>query len=449
VSAAWKITRDRIPPIISSILFIFSGVTFSLNWGSLWNKWMYANGQGHSWTVPGDFQGIAQFSTNIVNGHLSWLYQQHNNYTGVVAPPGFGLLFAPVAWLASLSGPLRWGGPHPPHWPLLLSGLVLYSLPVLFALDNLARRHQVPPARRVTLSIIEAALLFPTVLVWGHPEDAVGFALAIWGYIRLQDERPRSAGWLWGAAIACQPLVILMLPVSIIRIPWRKWHQVIVRAAIPAVALYTVALIANFKTTWFTLLNQPSNSVLNHQTPWMALGRNLGHAYYFRYRVPGILPLGAKPYAYYPEYSVGTPRLLALAAAIAIAYVAYKQHWEPQMLLWGAGACLAARVFFEADMVPYYVWPALAILTIMAARKSVNRLLLVGFIDLAVCIYSYHRFSPWPYWLGVNAFMLLAVAVSFPGEWISKRIPSSPADAAAAFGGGHDDLPSAGGSMAR
>jgi hypothetical protein len=47
----------------------------------------------------------------------------------------------------------------------------------------------------------------------GHPEDAVAIALAVYALIFTLDTRFVGAGWLFGVAVAFQPLVLLMLPV--------------------------------------------------------------------------------------------------------------------------------------------------------------------------------------------------------------------------------------------
>ena len=146
----------------------------------------------------------------------------------------------------------------------------------LFACDALAERLQVSRQRRVVLSVVEAALLWNVVVWWGHPEDAVAVAFAVYALIFALDKRFVGAGWLFGAAVAFQPLVLLMLPVLLAMAGRRSGPGMAVRSLVPTAALLLVPLIANFRVTLHTLVDQPSSPNFDHATPWTALSPNLG-----------------------------------------------------------------------------------------------------------------------------------------------------------------------------
>ena len=78
------------------------------------------------------------------------------------------------------------------------------------------QRLQVSRSLRVSLVVAEAIILWNVTVLWGHPEDTVAVALAIYALIFAMDERFTGAGWLFGAALAFQPLVLMMFPVLIV-----------------------------------------------------------------------------------------------------------------------------------------------------------------------------------------------------------------------------------------
>ena len=43
-------------------------------------------------------------------------------------------------------------------------------------------------------------------MIWGHPEDAVAVGFALYALVFALDGRWTGAGWLFGAALATQPL---------------------------------------------------------------------------------------------------------------------------------------------------------------------------------------------------------------------------------------------------
>ena len=49
---------------------------------------------------------------------------------------------------------------------------------------------------------------------FGHPEDAVAVAFAVYAFVFALNGRFADAGWLFGVALMFQPLVLLMCPCS-------------------------------------------------------------------------------------------------------------------------------------------------------------------------------------------------------------------------------------------
>jgi hypothetical protein len=204
----------------------------------------------------------------------------------------------------------------------------------------------------VVLLVAEAVILWNVTVFWGHPEDPVAVALAIYALIFAMDERFTGAGWLFGAALAFQPLVVVMFPVLLFLGGKDRALGLIVRGVVPAAALTVGPLVANFHDTVHALVTQPtfpSNTYSNHQTPWTFLAQKQG----------GSRAVGAGPM-----------RIAVLALAIGVGWWARRWRHRPEMLAWAVAVTLALRLCFEVTMTDYYIWPALAVGLVVAARCS-------------------------------------------------------------------------------
>ena len=96
-----------------------------------------------------------------------------------------------------------------------------------------ARRHCSPrtqwpyasePRTRRLLLCAGAAYPLSNVLQWGHPEDAVAVAFLLYACLAASDKRWAKSAWLFGAAVAFQPFVLLALaplyfPAGLRRLP--------------------------------------------------------------------------------------------------------------------------------------------------------------------------------------------------------------------------------------
>ena len=164
-----------------------------------------------------------------------------------------------------------------PQWVTWVDPYALIlSCTALFACDALAERLQVPRSQRVVLCLAEAVLLWNVTVWWGHPEDAVAVALAIYALVFILEGRFAGGGWLFGAAVVFQPLVLLMLPILLAKAGRRHGIGFAFRTVVPAGVLLAVPLIASPTNTLRALLDQPSSPNVNHATPWTAVSPSLG-----------------------------------------------------------------------------------------------------------------------------------------------------------------------------
>jgi hypothetical protein len=343
----------------------------------------------------------------LAHGHFDAIY--HGNrflaYPGllfVLAPltrAGFGgsfikiaanhhLLTHPVTYIAT-SNLLTTGSPffsgkdeyvlHPDALITLIPTALVLSCVALFACDALAGRLQVSQTRRVVLLVAEAVILWNVTVFWGHPEDPVAVALAIYALIFAMDERFTRAGWLFGAALAFQPLVVVMFPVLLFLGGKDRASGLIVRGVVPAVVVTVAPLVANFHDTVHALVTQPTfpyNTHSNHQTPWTFLAQNLGGG-----------AVGAGPM-----------RIAVLALAIGVGWWARRWRNRPEMLAWAVAVTLALRLCFEVTMTDYYIWPALAVGLVVAARCSQLRFAVSIAVAILTTVVAQWHLGWLPWW---------------------------------------------------
>ncbi len=85
------------------------------------------------------------------------------------------------------------------------------------------------------------------------------------------DGRAVAAGWLFGAAIAFQPLVVVLVPLAIGAIGMRGAWRILWRAVAPAVALLALPFASAFEATYRAVVVQPNFANIDHRTPWTSL----------------------------------------------------------------------------------------------------------------------------------------------------------------------------------
>src|ERR1700722_2173819 len=288
-------------PIGVSALYVVLGLAYFFRWGPV--------GQHTSslWISPTDLWFTYFAASQLAHGHLGAIYQTHANFLEF---PGILVLLVPLGALSNsfhtsllevtknqvipahnfaASAPnipflnaqeFHFQGQlyvsHPQWITAVDPYALLMSCTALFACDALAERLHVSRQRGAILCVVEAALLWNVTVWWGHPEDAVAVALAVYALIFALDRRFVGAGWLFGAAVAFQPLVLLMLPVLLAMAGRRSGIGLAIRSILPAAVLVAVPLIANFSVTFDLLAKAPNYPNRNHATPWTALSPSLG-----------------------------------------------------------------------------------------------------------------------------------------------------------------------------
>jgi hypothetical protein len=227
-----------------------------------------------------------------------------------------------------------------------------------------------------------AVLLWNVTVLYGHPEDAVAIALAIYALISAFDGRFVKAGWVFGVAVAFQPLVLLMAPVLIAMTGLRRGIGLGIRSVLPSAILLSVPLIANFSSTFRELVDQPTFPNINHATPWTALATRLsGHG--------SSLTVAAGPV-----------RLIAIPLAIGIGIWVARRGWleRPELLAFACAVALALRSYTESVLVAYYLAAALAIGVVVAARCSRWRFVVAVFLAIATTILAEQHLGWVPWW---------------------------------------------------
>jgi len=372
------------------------------------------------WSLPDDLWGTLIAADRLVHLNLAGLYTQP---TGLVTFPGAAVILAPVATLIDAAGlSLQHPGPQNPHpavWLVAGPYMIAISGVALFAADALAERLRVPRWKRFFLAGASAVALWNVSVQWGHPEDAVAVGLLMFGILALSEARIARSAWLLGAAIAVQPLVLLALPILLAVIEPRRIPGFLARAAAPAAVLLGAAVAANWHATYLAVAHQPNWPAVDHPTPWTPLAPRMA--------------AGA--------VADGPFRLLAIAAACGCALVVARRlragrneagrdgGWSGDTLgevLWWAALALALRCVFEPVMVAYYLWPALAVALIAAARTW-PRLLATSVMVAAVTFGSQSQWrSPWGWWGSMVAGLALTL---FFARIPPRECPPQPARA--------------------
>ena len=266
-------------PIAVSALFVLLQLLFLFRWGSV------VEHIPKLWLCGQDFWITYLNSSQFVHGHFGAIYQAKLQF---LEPPGILLALAPlgafsgsfhsnlyqivqgraiplpdiVVHVRGFNAPFIYpkeifmhGGQYvlQTQWTEFVYPYVLALFcTVLFACDALAERMQVGRSRRATLCVVEAVLLWNLALSQ-HPEDAVAVALAVYALIFALDRRFVGAGWLFGAALAFQPLVILMMPVLMAMAGRKRMLGFVIRSVLPAAVLLAPSFIAAFSATFRAL----------------------------------------------------------------------------------------------------------------------------------------------------------------------------------------------------
>lgn len=403
--APWFVRRMF--PLLATAMLLLIGMAATLWWGpGLIGR--------SAWAIPHDLWGTMTAARRLAHGDLAGLYTKP---TGLISLPGAAVILLPVVLVGEAAGlsfalPSVQHFPQPPLWLLAGPAEIVLSATVLFAADAVAERLGVPLARRATLAAAGAFVLWSVSARWGHPEDAVAVGLLLGSILALANGRPARAAWLMGAALAVQPLVLLAVPFLVMVIPPRRQPGFVLRAAIPPAAALGAAAVANWTATWNAVTRQPNWPDVDHPTPWTVLAPHLDHG----------------------AVAAGPVRVLAIVVACACALLAGRRWraaregaglsaqvvWE---LLWWTALAMALRSLFEAVMVAYYVWPALAV-ALVAATRDWPRLVATSIAAglLTVTVQGPWQ-GVWTWWVPVTAG--LAVTLALAGISWHRRNPAS------------------------
>ena len=360
------------------------------------------------WVVPHLHQSGGWVYTEDI-----WNYLQLGHFTdigiyqviygqGLTTTPGVIVPLAPV-WAivhaTGLSVAYLFYVPHPTAWLVLGPYEVLLSSPLLFAMDAVAVRLGASRARRLLICAVEVLVLY-NVLWWGHPEDAVAVAFLLYSCLAASEKRWPKSGWLFGAAVAFQPFVLLALAPVLFPAGLRWLTGLLARAAAPTAALLAVPLALNWSVTVSALVKQPAYPGGGRPTPWLRFAPSLGHNGYL-----GIAPVAGGPI-----------RLVGLIIAVLIGLWFCRAQRSLGLLIAVIALSLTFRCTFESAIAPYYVFPAItfALLSVSVARWPRPALAMV--IAVVVdWVSNFDRHSEWVWWPIVVGLAVL-VAASWPAR---------------------------------
>jgi len=376
--------RRRAWPLGLTVAFVVVGMAYTLFWAPVVQH-------NSIWIYPGDIWATYRSAHFVGWGDIGGIYSAG---TGLVTFPGILLLLAPVAMLTGalgMSEAFPKYMPHPSSWLVLGPYEMIVSAIVLFACDAIAERLGLSRARRAVLCLVEVSVLWNVAVLWGHPEDAVAVGLALYALLLAVDGRWVGAGWLFGVAMATQPLVLLMLPVLLALGGRRQIVGVVTRSIVPAAVLLVAPLISQFRATTHALFDQPNYPGVDHVTPWTALAPVIGGT------GRGL------------TVAAGPGRIVALALACGLGWWARRWRHDPVLILWAAAAALALRCLTESVMVGFYVWPTLAIGLVVSARLGRWHLAAAGAAAVLTTAVAQWRLSWLPWWVTVTTGIVIVL----------------------------------------
>jgi len=396
----------------------------ALLYSFLWNP-LVAHKSG--WVQPGDIWGTYRAAHYIGWGDFGDLYTQG---TGFITFPGIAVLLAPVAFVTDhlgLSDSFPWALPHPSAWPVLDPAMIVVGLLPIFSFDALGEYLGTSRFARVVVCWAQAVLLWPVVVIWGHPEDAIAVGLAAYGLIATWRRQWARSGWIFGVALLFQPVVVLLVPLVLALYPdARRRFGYLVRVALPSAVILVVPTVQSWALTTYALVKQPTFPGLDHPTPLLFLAPVIGHAR----PSPRFLLVHTGTATRFISTALGGQgkivapgigRLMAVACAVLIGLWVWKRHPRPPQILWLAALAAAAWCALEPVMTSYYTWPALALTVTVSGLASSWRLAVTIGAALFVTVWTEHFFSPWVWW-GTTVVMIgLALYCSRP-----PHVSSSP-----------------------
>ncbi len=390
--------RNRKWPVIVTLLVVSTGMAYSLLWAPLVRH-------HPSWIFSGDIFASYRSAHYIAWGSIGSVYSAN---TGLVTFPGILLLLAPLAALTGHFGMTEsfpYFVPHPTAWLLLGPYEMIIGCSALFATDALAERLGVPARRRIVLCLAEGVAIWPLLVFWGHPEDALALALALYAVVFAFDGRFTGAGWLFGAAVATQPLTLLLLPVLLALGGKETLAGLLVRCLLPSALLLAVPLGYQFHATFHALVDQPNYPGIDHPTPWTSLAPHLGGS------GKNVAVAG------------GPGRIAAVLGACVLGWWARRWRARPELLVWALALAMALRCFTESVMDPFYLCPPIAVALVAVMGVPAWRRILGVCVALSVTIVAERHFAQWwVWWTAVTAGLVMLLWIAVPSRASRVRV---------------------------
>ncbi len=403
------------------VALLLGGMAYSLFWFPVVRHINY-------WLTPSDLWGTFRDAHYVIwNGEG----QVYNASTNFVTFPGIAVFLAPFAWIQdALKLTVSWPVYllKPTGWFVLGPVNFLCGGVLLFPLDAVARRLSLSTSRRALATLFATILIFPGVAFWGHPEDTLALALGLYALLAAYDRRWLHSAAFFALAVVFQPLTLLVVPIALAYVPFKKWPAFGVVMALPTLLLLLPPLIQQWGPTTYAIFKQPNYPTIDHPTPWLSLAPVLTKARWVE-AFTVHYSVDKHKFVYGPvkkwigeSVSAGPGRTIAIVLACLIGVWVARKKPPFAEVMWWAALALALRCVFESVMDPYYVIPALVVAVVVASTLGKFRLALT-LVAAAICTRtSYWHTGEWRYYLFVTLSLLAAVALSWPGP----RKPRTP-----------------------
>jgi hypothetical protein len=375
-----------------------------------------------AWNSPPDLWGTFRDAHYIIWDGEGRVY---NANTDFVTFPGIAVLLSPLAAIQQAfhlteSYPVYLF--KPTSWYLLGPVDMLCGGILFFPLDAIARRLSLSNWRRALATFFEAVLIFTAIVFWGHPEDTLALALALYALLAAYDHRWIHSAGFFALAVIFQPLILLILPIALAYVPFKKWPAFAAITALPTVVLLIPPFIQEWKPTIYAIFKQPNYPTVDHATPWLALAPVLtrsrwGYAFTLHHSNTAHKYVWAPVRVFVGEtVAAGPGRTIALVLACLVGFWVARRKPPFAEVIWWAAFALSLRCLFESVMDPYYLVPGLVLVVVLAFNAGNIRLILTLAAAAVSTKTSYWHTGEWKYYLVVSGSLLAALAFSWPHQ---------------------------------